>query len=297
MKILVSGASGLIGSALVPALAGEGHQVLRLVRRPPRRDEASWDPVTGVVDPAALAGADALVHLAGENIAGRWTAGRKRRIRASRVEVTRSLCETLARSASRPGVLVCASAIGYYGDRGTEPLTEDSAPGHGFLADVCRDWEAATGPAAQSGIRVVNVRFGVVLSPRGGALAKVLLPFRLGLGGVVGNGRQFWSWVALEDVVGAIRHALVTDRLRGPVNVVAPNPVPNSEFTRTLGRVLRRPTIFPLPAPAARLLLGEMADALLLASAQVQPIRLEGSGYPFQFRDLEPALRSLLGLV
>jgi hypothetical protein len=239
---------------------------------------------------------DAIVHLAGENIAGgRWTAARKARIRDSRVIGTRTLCETLARLSQPPKVLVSASAIGYYGDRGAEPLWENSTFGTGFLADVCRAWEEATQPAVQKGIRVVLLRLGIVLSPAGGALAKMLLPFKLGLGGVLGRGNQYMSWIALDDVAGAMAHTLVTDTLQGPVNAVAPYPVTNREFTRTLGRILRRPTVFPLPAFAARLVFGEMADALLLASTRVEPKRLLATQYVFRYPELDGALRHLLG--
>jgi uncharacterized protein (TIGR01777 family) len=239
---------------------------------------------------------EAVVHLAGENIAsGRWTAARKARIRSSRVMGTRTLCETLARLSQPPKVLVSASAIGYYGDRGAEPLWENSAFGTGFLAEVCRAWEEATQPAVQKGIRVVLLRIGIVLSPAGGALAKMLIPFQLGLGGVIGSGNQYMSWIALDDVAGVIAHALVTDTLQGPVNAVAPYPVTNREFTKTLGRVLRRPTVFPLPGFAARLAFGEMADALLLASTRVEPKRLLATQYVFRYPELEDALRHLLG--
>ncbi len=244
--------------------------------------------------PAIEEGLEAVVHLAGEPIAGRWTAKKKERIRESRLGGTRQLCEALAKLERPPRVLVSASAIGYYGDRGTEPLNEDSPAGKGFLADVCRGWEAATLPAAEAGIRVVNLRFGIVLSGDGGALARMLWPFRVGVGGTVGSGRQFWSWVAIEDAIGAIQHALNTEWARGPINVVSPNAVTNREFTKTLGRVLRRPTVFPMPGLAARAVFGEMAEALLLNSARVQPIRLEGSGYRFCFPGLEATLRHLV---
>jgi uncharacterized protein (TIGR01777 family) len=213
------------------------------------------------------------------------------------VDGTRNLCDVLARLPHPPKVLVCASAIGLYGNRGAEIQTEESASGTGFLADVCREWEAATEPASRADIRVVNLRFGMVLSPAGGALQKMLLPFRLGMGGRIGDGRQFTSWIALDDAVGAIHHALCQESVRGPVNAVAPEPVSNAEFTRTLARVLRRPTLLPVPAFAARLVFGEMADALLLAGARVIPARLQGSGYRFRFPDLESALRHLLGRV
>lgn len=297
MNVLISGSSGLIGSELVTRLTSGGHCVGRLVRRAPLNDaEISWNPETGAVDLARLGGFDAVVHLAGENIAaGRWSEAVKRRIRDSRVEGTRRLCEALAQLEAPPKHLVCASAIGYYGDRGEEVLTEDSAMGTGFLAEVCRDWEAAADPARAQGLRVVHLRIGVVLSPRGGALQKMLLPFRLGAGGVVGSGRQYWSWIALDDVAGACLHVLTHPELTGPVNAVSPHPATNREFTQTLGRVLRRPTVFPLPGFAARLALGEMAEALLLASARVVPQRLLSSGYEFRYPDLEAALRHLLG--
>jgi uncharacterized protein len=297
MNILVTGASGLIGSTLVPFLTTSGHSVTRLVRSQPKPGERAvhWEPMTGTIDVHALAGVEAVVHLAGENIAGRWTAAKKVKIRDSRVKGTQVLCEALNRLAPPPKVLVSASAIGYYGDRGEEILTEESAPGRGFLAEVCRAWEGATEPARQKGIRVVNLRMGIVLSPAGGALAKILPPFRAGLGGVLGNGRQYMSWIALDDAVGAIHHAIVTDSLQGPTNAVAPQAVTNQEFTKTLGKVLGRPTVVPLPAFAARLMFGEMADELLLASARVQPAKLLASGYSFRYPELEGALRHLLG--
>ena len=298
MNVAVSGSSGFIGSALVPSLAAGGHRVLRLVRGVvPGADCIRWDPSgAGVRDVSLLEGLDAVVHLAGENIAGgRWTERRKAEIRRSRVDGTRRLVEAFGKLARPPKVLVVASAIGFYGDRGGEVLTEESPAGHDFLAQVCREWEAAAAEAAKLGVRVVSPRFGIVLSPDGGALQKMLLPFRLGAGGKVGSGQQNWSWIALDDVVGAIQHALVSEALAGPVNVVAPAAVTNADFTRVLGRVLRRPTIAPLPAFAARLMLGEMADALLLASARVVPKRLQETGYPFRYPDLEGALRHLLG--
>ena len=298
MKLAVTGSSGLIGSALIRSLSAAGHGVVRLVRSPATADKGviHWDPASFRLDPAALEGLDAVVHLAGESIAsGRWTARKKARIRDSRVVGTKFLSESLSRLARPPRVLATASAIGYYGNRGEQVLREDSAPGVDFLAEVCRAWEAAVGPAVARGIRVVHLRFGVVLSPEGGALAKMLLPFRLGLGGRLGSGRQYMSWVALDDAVGGIEHALAIDTLRGAVNVVAPRPVTNLEFTGTLGRVLSRPTLLSVPATAARLALGEMADALLLASTRVEPARLLASGYRFRHPDLEAALRQMLG--
>ncbi|HEX9759711.1 MAG TPA: TIGR01777 family oxidoreductase [Candidatus Acidoferrales bacterium] len=294
MKVLVSGSSGLVGSALLPYLTTGGHAVTRLVRTSTGKNEAQWDPVGGTIDAAALEGHDAVVHLAGESIAQRWTPESKARIRDSRVKGTRLLAEALARLAQPPKVLVAASAVGYYGDRGDALLREDSASGSGFLAEVAREWEAATAPATAKGIRVVNLRIGVVLSPRGGALAKMLLPFKLGAGGVVGSGKQHWSWVALDDLLGIILFAATTDSLKGPVNAVSPTSVTNYEFTKTLGRVLRRPTIFPMPAFAARLVLGEMVDELLLSSAKVEPAKLTAAGYTFLFPELEGALRHLL---
>jgi uncharacterized protein (TIGR01777 family) len=297
MNILVTGSSGLVGSALVPFLTTGGHRVMRLVRAEPRgEDEVRWDPSIGAIDAQKLEGIDAVVHLAGESIAdGRWTPEKKAKILNSRVQGTRLLSESLARLQRRPRVLVSASAIGYYGDRGEQPLNERSAAGSGFLPDVCRQWEAATQPAVEAGIRVVNLRIGVVLSAQGGALAKMLGPFRMGAGGRLGSGRQYLSWIALDDVVGAIHHGLMCDELSGPVNAVSPNPVTNREFTKTLGRVLRRPTMFPMPAPAARVIFGEMADELLLASTRVEPQRLMAEGYEFRFAELQSALRHLLG--
>jgi uncharacterized protein len=295
--VAVTGASGLVGSALVSSLAAGDHRAVALVRRAPRPGENAlrWDPSSGAITPAGPAVADAIVHLAGDSIMGlRWTTDKKRRIRESRTTATRLLVQTLLRLPQPPAVLVCASAIGYYGSRGDEVLNEESRPGTGFLADVAREWEAATAPAIAQGIRVVNLRLGVVLSARGGALAKMLTPFRLGLGGVIGDGAQWMSWIALDDTIGAIVHALTTDSLRGPVNAVAPAPVTNAEFTRTLGRVLGRPTLVPLPAFAARLALGEMADELLLASQRVVPARLQASGYAFRHPTVEGAFRAAL---
>lgn len=297
MHVAVSGSRGLVGSVLVPFLTTGGHRVTRLVRGTAAGPgETAWDPVRGLLDASRLDGVDAVVHLAGENIAaGRWTPARKAEIRRSRVDGTRTLCEALARLPHPPSVFVSASAVGFYGDRGDEILTEESGPGTGFLADVCREWEAATERVSRAGIRVVNLRFGMILSPRGGALQKLLLPFRLGLGGRIGDGRQYTSWIAVDDAVGAIHHALCEASVRGPVNAVAPRPVNNADFTRTLARVLRRPAWLPVPAFAARLAFGEMADALLLAGARVMPARLQASGYRFRFADLESALRHLLG--
>jgi uncharacterized protein (TIGR01777 family) len=300
MHVAVTGASGLIGSALARFLSNDGHRVILLVRGAAGGGEdpsrVHWDPGTGVEDAAQLEGLDAVVHLAGENIAsGRWSAARKAEIRRSRVDGTRRLAESLARLSNPPKVLVCASAIGFYGDRGDERLDEKSAAGSGFLPDLCREWEAASEPAAAAGLRVVHLRFGVVLTPAGGALKQMLPPFQFGVGGKVGNGSQFMSWISLDDAVGSILHTLRTDSLAGAVNSVAPAPVTNAEFTRVLARVLGRPAIFPVPGFAARLVFGELADALLLGSARVIPARLDESGYRFQHPELEGALRSLLG--
>ncbi len=301
MKIIVTGASGLIGAALVSSLLTQGHQVTTLVRRESQRrtqmdvTEVPWHPATGELEAARLVGHDAAIHLAGEPVAeGRWTDEKKGRIRASRIESTHLLAETLAQLQTRPATFICASAIGYYGDRGAEVLTEASAPGADFLAHVCRDWETATEPARAAGIRTVNLRFGVVLSSAGGALAKMLTPFKLGVGGRVGSGQQYMSWIALDDVVGAIEHALMNESVAGPVNVVAPQPVTNAEFTQALGHALGRPTLLPVPAFGLRLALGEMADALLLASARVEPAQLKAIGYQFKYPQLDNALRYLL---
>ncbi len=295
MEILVSGSRGLVGAALVPALESGGHRVRRLVREGGEGNDCIvWQPEAGRIEREKLAGIDAVIHLAGEPITGRWTAAKKQRIRQSRIAGTRLLAETLAQLSPRPRVFLCTSAIGYYGDRADTWLDEDSALGTGFLAEVCRDWEAAADPARVAGIRVATMRLGVVLSRHGGALGAMLLPFRLGLGGRVGSGQQWWSWISIEDVVGGIQHALTAETLSGPVNLVAPQPVTNTEFTHALGRVLRRPAILPAPAALLRLALGEMADGLLLSSARVRPARLLASGYQFRQSELTPALRVLL---
>ena len=296
MRVAITGASGLIGNRLSSFLSENGHEVLALVRRNARStDEVSWDPAGGHIDVDRLEGIDAVVHLAGENIAGgRWTTARKAAIRDSRVHGTRTLCDGLRRLDRRPRVLVSASAIGFYGDRGDEALTEESASGDGFLADVCRRWEDAAAPASAAGIRVVTLRIGVVLTSEGGALKTMLPPFRLGIGGVLGAGDQYMSWIAIEDLVRAIYHCIDNEALRGPVNAVAPSPVTNQELTRALGRVLHRPTFLPVPAFALRLLVGEMADALLLASTRVEPVRLRAAGFEFLHPRLEEALSAEL---
>ena len=294
-RVVVSGASGLVGRELCAFLSTGGHRVERLVRRPPRSDdEIYWKPSAGEIDAGSLEGADAVVHLAGESLFGRWSGEKKRKIRDSRVEGTRILCEALARLERKPSVLVSASAIGYFGDRGDTPLTEQDAPGEGFLAEVCGQWEAETEPARQAGIRVVNLRIGIVLSSRGGALAAMRLPFSLGLGAKLGHGRQYFSWIEMDDLCGAVGFALRHEPLSGPVNATAPSPVTNRELTRTLARVLSRPALFRAPGAAVRGVLGEFGDNLL-ASVRVLPSRLERSGFRFFCPDLETALRRQLG--
>jgi uncharacterized protein len=297
MKILVSGSHGLVGTALIKSLTADGHEVVRLVRHKLEfgANEIEWHPNHDRIDASRLEGLDAVVHLAGESIAsGRWTEEKKRAIRDSRVKGTTLLSQTLAQLSRPPAVLICASAIGYYGNRRDEVLTETSSPGNDFLSSVCVEWEEATRTASEKGIRTVNARFGIILDARGGALAKMLTPFRMGIGGRVGDGNQWMSWIALEDVVGGLKFLLEDVTAHGPVNFVAPNPVTNAEFTSTLGRVLSRPTFLPIPAFGARLAFGEMADALLLSSQRVDPAVLEDKGFPFYWPTLEPALRHLL---
>jgi len=256
-------------------------------------DRILWNP-TQPPDPKSVSGFDAVIHLAGETVVGRWTKSKKVAIRDSRVLGTRNLADGLAQAPERPGVLISASAVGYYGDRGDEQLREESRAGSGFLAEVCREWEAAAESAANSGIRTVQIRIGMVLSPDGGALQKMLPPFRLGLGGKIGSGRQWMSWVHVQDIVGAILQIMKTDSLQGPINMVSPNPATNAEFTKTLARVLPRPAIFPMPAFAARVAFGQMADELLLASQRVEPAKLLASGYTFQHPELRLALQEIL---
>jgi uncharacterized protein len=280
---------------MIPELEAGGHRVNRLTRTPRSGGDIRWDPDAGTIE-GDLAGIDAVVHLGGESIAeGRWTSEKKRRILESRKKGTHLLAERVAGLPEPPSVMVSASAIGYYGDRGNELLTEESEPGTMFLSKVCREWEAAAEPAREAGVRVVHPRFGIVLSTEGGALGTTLPIFKLGGGGKIGSGRQYWSWVSLDDVVGAIVHAIDTDALSGPVNVVGPDPPTNVEYTKVLGRVLGRPTFFAVPAAAARLALGGMADELLLASARVDPAKLEETGYEYRYPGLEGALRHLLG--
>ena len=307
-KLLMSGASGLIGAALAPAFEADGHEITRLVRGQAKsNEELQWDPMREV-SPALVSGFDAVVHLSGENVAGRWSEEKKRKIRESRVVSTRNLAWAIAKAERPPSVFICASAIGYYGNRGDEVLTEDSAAGTGFLPDVCREWEAAT-HVGVAGVRVVNLRFGIVLSKEGGALKEMLRPFRLGLGGKIGSGRQWWSWIHIEDAVSAIMHVLpardnvagrgrpaphINSLLSGPVNMVSPNPVTNAEFTRALASVVKRPAIFAVPGFAAKLAFGEFAEEGLLASARVVPKKLQENGFQFRWAELRPAIEELL---
>jgi len=305
VRILVSGSTGLVGSAVIDSLSHQGHDLTRLVRpttevRKPRATHSQelpqvlWNPQSGLLNSRAD-GSEAIIHLAGASIAGhRWTAAWKRELGDSRVAATRQLIASLRRLNRPPQIFIAASAIGFYGDRGDEELTESSAPGTDFLSRLTVDWEAESARAAEFGARVVVLRFGVILAKDGGALPRMALPFRLGAGGRLGSGRQWISWVALEDIVGIIRFALETNLLSGPANAVSPNPVRNAEFTKTLGRVLHRPTIFPAPSFALRMALGEMADSLLLAGQKVYPIKLQRLGYHFLYPDLEPALAHVL---
>ena len=296
MKILIGGSHGLVGTALIKLLEAQGHEIFRLVRHAPNsKTEVEWSPDRYSIALARIEGFDAVVNLAGESIAeGRWTNDKKRRIRESRVKGTKLLGDALANLTVPPKTFVCASAIGYYGNRGDELLTEASAPGEGFLAKVCAEWEEATALAIEKGIRVVNARFGVILDTNGGALKKMVPPFRMGVGGRIGSGKQWMSWIALDDVVDGIQFALANDSIRGPVNFVAPVPVTNAEFTKTLGKALSRPTIFPIPAFAIKLLFGEMGEALLLGGQRVAPERLVARGYEFSYPQLEQALAHIL---
>ncbi|MEO7986181.1 MAG: TIGR01777 family oxidoreductase [Gemmatimonadales bacterium] len=298
MRLAITGGTGMVGSALIPFLQTGGHEARRMTRSPHRPGDVEWNYQAGHIEAVKLDGLDGVVHLAGENIGARWTATRKKAIWESRAIGTRFLCETLARLHRPPRVLICASAIGIYGNRGDEVLTEESrlpARPADFLAEVCREWESATAPAREAGIRVVNLRFGIILTPAGGALARLLLPFRLGLGGPIGDGRQWMSWIGIDDVAGVIHHALLTEDLSGPVNATSPHPRTNREFVVALGRALHRPAKLPLPARATRLAFGEMGDSALLSSARVLPTRLLESGYDFRHPHLPGALRFLLG--
>ena len=318
MKVLISGATGSVGSALIPALEADGNRVTRLTRSPRSQDDTYWDPSAGEIDSARLGGHDAVVHLAGETLTEvPWTSEKKARIMNSRAEGTRLLSESIARLSEPPGVMVSVSGINYYGSRGDELLREDGGLGSGFLSQVCREWERAADPAREAGVRVVHPRFGIVfpqgfslslfglevgvrhprfeVTLRTGGRTRVRLPvFKLTGGGWIGSGKQYWSWLVTDDVVGVILHALTTDTLQGPVNAV-PNPVTAREYTETLNRILNRPTVFPLPAPVARMVLGDFADEMLLASIRADSTKLRESGYEFRYPELEGALRHLLG--
>lgn len=296
MKILIGGSHGLVGTALSKLLEAGGHDIYRLVRSAPESDrEIEWSPDRFSIAIARLDGFDAVINLAGENIAaGRWTDEQKQRIRDSRIKGTELLSKVFSDLVKPPATFICASAIGIYGSRGDELLTEESKPGDDFLAQVCVDWEQATAAASEKGMRVVNTRFGVILDPHGGALAKMLPPFRMGVGGKIGSGKQWMSWITLDDVVRGLEFVLTNESVKGPVNFVAPNPVTNAEFTKALGHALSRPTIFPIPAFGVRLLFGEMGDALLLGSIRVEPAKLHNAGYSFNDSDLDIALRKLL---
>ena len=294
-RILVSGVSGPIGAALLPLLNSRGYGITRLVRQAATgADQIRWDPAKPIA-PETVSEFDAVIHLAGESVVGRWTDSKKTAIRESRVFGTRHLAEALARAKRKPAVFLSSSAIGFYGDRGDEVLNEQSAGGTGFLPEVCREWEEATKAAADAGIRVVQMRTGVVMSPKGGALGKMLTPFKLGVGGRIGNGRQWMSWIDVQDMAAAIHHILKTDLLQGPVNMVAPKPVTNAEFTRTLASVLSRPAIFPMPEFVVKRAFGEMGETVLLGSQRVEPAQLVGSGYPFRFVRLQASLENTVG--
>lgn len=296
MRVLIAGASGLVGSALIPVLGAEGAEVTRLVRTTAGAGEIEWHPNNDQIDATKLEGFDAIINFAGENIAGgRWTDEQKRKIHDSRVNGTHLLSEAMAKLKQPPKVFLCASATGIYGDRGDEILDEQSDSGGGFLAGVCREWEQAAEPATAAGVRTVNLRFGPILAREGGMLAKLLTPFKMGMGGKVGSGKQYISWVAIDDAVGAIKLALNDESIRGPLNIVSPHPVTNEEFTKTLGHVLSRPTALAMPAFAVRLAFGEMADEMLLTSQRVIPKRLSDVGYEFEYPELERALKKHLG--
>jgi uncharacterized protein (TIGR01777 family) len=292
MKIAIAGASGLVGKALTPQLETEGHNLVRLVRNSPKVDELEWHPNQDAINAEKLEGFEAIINLAGENVAeGRWTDDKKKKIHDSRVPGTHLRSEALAKLTTTPRCFLCASATGIYGDRGDETLDEQSESGGGFLAGVCREWEKATEPAHRAGVRVVNLRFGPILARAGGMLEKMLTPFKMGLGGKLGSGKQYISWVGIEDAIAAIKLALHDESIRGPLNVVSPRPVTNERFTRALGEVLSRPTVMAMPAFAARLAFGEMADEMLLVSQKVMPKKLQTAGFQFEYADLETALQ------
>ena len=292
MIIAIAGASGLVGKALTPLLEADAHDIVRLVRNSPKAGEVEWHPNQDAIEPDKLEGFEAIINLAGENIAeGRWTEEKKKKIHDSRVHGTHLLSEAIAKLMNKPRVFLCASATGIYGDRGDETLVEQSESGGGFLAGVCREWEKATEPAHRAGVRVVNLRFGPILARAGGMLEKMLTPFKMGLGGKIGSGKQYISWVGIDDVVAAIKLALNDESIRGPLNIVSPQPVTNERFTRALGEALSRPTVMAMPAFAARLAFGEMADEMLLVSQKVIPKKLQASGFQFEYSDVETALQ------
>ncbi len=295
MKIAISGATGFVGSRLAQFLTSGGHEVLAISRGAGGPRTIQWDIDHHQLDGAQLEGVDAVIHLAGESIAGRWTGAKKKAIHQSRIEGTQLLAETIAKLNTPPQVLISASAMGYYGDRGSEILTETAPPGQGFLANICTAWEEAAEPARQAGVRVAHTRLGLVLSPKGHGLKEMLLPFRLGLGGTVGSGQQYMSWISIDDAIGSLHHILNHDQLRGPVNLCAPQAVTNREFTKALGEVLARPTLCNVPAFALRAVLGEMADEMLLSSIRMEPKVLQESGYVFRDPDLRQCLQRLLG--
>jgi uncharacterized protein (TIGR01777 family) len=295
MNILITGASGLVGSALTPFLENQGHRVYKLNRSSSDKNVPHWNPAAGMIDLGAAGALDAVIHLAGENIAQPWKRAVRKRIHESRIDSTKLLSQTLAAARPRVKVLICASATGYYGDRGDELLDEHSLPGHGFLPEICREWEAAADAARAAGIRVVHLRFGIILSPRGGALKRMLPVFKMGLGGKLGDGHYYWSWIAIDDVLGVVDHTLKTESVSGPINTVTPFPVTNREFTKALAAVLKRPAFFTVPPFLLEVMLGQMAHEALLCSFRVAPVKLLQSGFQFRFGTLEPALRHLLG--
>jgi uncharacterized protein (TIGR01777 family) len=296
MKIAIAGASGLVGSAFIASVEEDAVEVTRLVRDSPKAGQIEWHPNQDAIEPGKLEGFDAIINLAGENVAeGRWTDEKKRKIHDSRVHGTHLISEAIAKLTHKPRVFLCASATGIYGDRPDETVDEQSESGGGFLAGVCREWEKATEPAAQAGVRVVNMRFGPVLAPHGGMMEKMLTPFKMGLGGKIGSGKQYISWVSIDDVVAAMKLALNDESIRGPLNIVSPNPVTNEQFTKALGDVLSRPTLMAMPAFAARFAFGEMADEMLLTSQRVRPKRLQDAGFEFKYAKLDETLRKYVG--
>lgn len=298
MKIIITGSSGLVGTALVSFFRKEHHEVYKLVRvrADLQNDEIAWDPERGVINPNLIEGFDVVIHLAGENIMGRWTESKKKRIKESRVKSTSLLCQSLNQLKKPPHVFISASAVGYYGNRGDDILTEQSVKGKGFLANVCEEWEEATRLAAEKGIRVINLRFGMILSSCGGALKQMLPIFKLGLGGKMGSGNQYVSWIAIDDLVRAINYIIHQESLAGPINAVSPDPVTNEEMTKTLGKVLHRPTFLAMPTFMVELVFGELGKDVLLSSARVKPSKLEEAGFQYRYPHLEEALTAILNV-